>query len=82
MTKKVEEQKAPEKLVVFTPAVPFTGYPFDAEVQFVAGTDSVPVTEDYAQLMRDKGLVEKGTQFREPKTPVFTFTDESVLTDE
>ncbi|KQS95395.1 hypothetical protein [Rhizobium sp. Leaf386] len=60
-------KKADPKLVVFTPAVGFTGYPFGDAVHFDAGGDSIPVPEDFAILMREKGHVAPGTQFREPK---------------
>ena len=47
-----------DKLVTFIPAVTFTGYPDDkTPVLFRAGVESEPVTEAFAQLMRDKGLV-------------------------
>lgn len=52
-------------LVTFTPAEDFTGYPDGkTKVQFKAGIESGPVTEDFALLMREKGHVAKGTQFR------------------
>lgn len=62
MTKKQEE-----KLVTFKPAFGFVGYPFGTPVQFSEGIESIPVPEDYAQLMRDKGHVARGTQLHEPK---------------
>lgn len=42
----------------FIPAVSFTGYPDGkTPVQFIAGVESAPVPAEFAQLMRDKGLV-------------------------
>jgi hypothetical protein len=47
-------------VITFLPAVTFTGFP-DGDhrnpVLFKAGVESAPVPEEYAQLMRDKGLV-------------------------
>lgn len=56
-----------KKLVAFTPASSFTAYPAGKKTEFTAGVESIPVPEDFAQLMRDKGRIEKGTQLREPK---------------
>lgn len=45
-------------LVTFTPAETFTGYPDGkSPVLFKAGVESVPVTTEFAQLMRAKGHV-------------------------
>jgi hypothetical protein len=44
----------------FLPAVTFTGFPSGDHrhpVLFKMGIESIPVSEEYAQLMRDKGLV-------------------------
>jgi hypothetical protein len=42
----------------FVPAVSFTGYPDGkTPVQFFAGVESAPVPAEFAQLMREKGLV-------------------------
>lgn len=56
------------KLVTFTPSETFTGYP-DGKTKtlFTVGVESPPVTEDYAQLMREKGLIVPRTQLHEPK---------------
>lgn len=56
-----------EKLVTFTPAETFTGYP-DGKTKtlFQAGVESEAVTEAYAQLMRAKGLVAPRTHLHEP----------------
>ncbi len=47
----------------FLPAKTFTGYP-DGDhrrpVKFTMGVESEPVTDEYAQLMLDKGLVATG----------------------
>jgi len=51
-------KRAEPKLVTFTPAETFTGYPDGkTAVLFRAGVESQPVTGAFAQLMRDKGLV-------------------------
>lgn len=50
MTKKSE-------LITFEPATDFTGYPFEAKVQFKAGETSIPVPPCFVSLMRIKGLV-------------------------
>ncbi|SER57676.1 hypothetical protein [Rhizobium sp. NFR03] len=61
-------KKPEEKLVTFTPTESFDGYPDDkTKVRFIAGVESVPVPETYAQLMRDKGLIVPRTQLHEPK---------------
>lgn len=66
MSKKIEE-----KLVTFTPSESFDGYPDDkTKVRFIAGVESAPVPESYAQLMRDKGLIAPRTQLHEPKEEV------------
>lgn len=53
--------KHPDKLVTFTPAETFTGYPDGKTAAlFKAGVESQPVTEDFAQLMRKKGHVAAG----------------------
>lgn len=45
------------KLVTFIPAKNFSGYPDGKKrIDFVAGTESVPVTEEYAQMLRENGL--------------------------
>ena len=61
-------KRTEEKLVTFTPAETFTGYP-DGKTKtlFQAGVESEPVTEVYAQLMREKGLVALRTQLHEPQ---------------
>ena len=42
----------------FVPAVSFTGYPDGkTPVRFIAGAESAPVPAEFAQLMREKGLV-------------------------
>ena len=47
-------------MTTFLPGVTFTGFP-DGDhrkpVLFKAGVESIPVSEEYAQLMREKGLV-------------------------
>ncbi len=47
-------------MITFLPGRTFTGFP-DGDhrkpVLFTAGVESIPVSEDYAQLMREKGLV-------------------------
>jgi hypothetical protein len=60
-------KRAEPKLVTFTPAETFTGYP-DGKTKtlFKAGVESPPVTEAFAQLMRDKGLVTPRTQLHQP----------------
>jgi len=61
-------KRTEEKLVTFTPAETFTGYPDGkSKTLFQAGVDSEPVTESYAQLMREKGLVAPRTQLHEPQ---------------
>jgi hypothetical protein len=46
----------------FIPAVDFTGYPDGkTAVAFRAGVESIPVSKEFAQLMRDKGYVATGT---------------------
>jgi hypothetical protein len=56
-----EIESAPVEQVVtttFIPRVSFTGFPDGVTpVQFMAGVESIPVAPDFAQLMRDKGLV-------------------------
>jgi len=42
----------------FIPSVTFDGYPFGEKVTFRAGVESIPVPEDYAALIREKGLAE------------------------
>lgn len=55
-------------LVTFTPAEDFTGYPDGkTKVLFHAGVESIPVTEAFAQLMREKGHVRPHTQLHTPK---------------
>ena len=55
------------KLVTFTPAETFTGYPDGkTAVLFKAGVESIPVTEAYARLMREKGHVAPHTQLHQP----------------
>lgn len=54
-------------MTIFVPAVTFTGFP-DGDhkhpVLFKAGVNSPPVTEEFAQLMRDKGLVATDAEAR------------------
>jgi hypothetical protein len=58
MTKRNEHKDEPAALVTFLPTETFTGYPDGkTKVLFQEGVESVPVTEEYAQLMRDKGHV-------------------------
>lgn len=60
-------RRSTPKLVTFTPAETFTGYPNGkTKVLFKAGVESEPVTEAYARLMRDKGLVAPRTQLHQP----------------
>lgn len=57
MTRKRElpTEAAAETIV---PAVSFTGYPDGkTPVHFIAGVESAPVPAEFAQLMREKGLV-------------------------
>ncbi len=55
-TAKKEPAPAP-KLVTFTPKVDFLGYPNGKTgVNFKAGVESIPVTPEYAALIRKKGL--------------------------
>lgn len=47
-------------VVTFVPAVDFLGFPEGSGrrgVNFKAGQESIPVSTEFAQLMRDKGLV-------------------------
>jgi hypothetical protein len=60
-------KRAPAKLVTFTPAETFTGYPDGkTAVLFKAGVESHPVPETFAQLMREKGHVASGTHLHAP----------------
>jgi hypothetical protein len=60
-------KRAEPKLVTFTPAETFTGYPDGkTAVLFKAGVESEPVAEAFAQLMRDKGHVAPRTQLHQP----------------
>ena len=54
---KKEPAKAPET-ATFVPAKDFLGYPFDDKtgVNFKAGVESIPVSPEYAELIRAKGL--------------------------
>lgn len=57
MTRK-RELSFPTPAETFVPAVSFTGYPDGkTPVQFIAGVESAPVSAEFAQLMREKGLV-------------------------
>lgn len=57
MTKRVPKA-ADQDAETFIPAVTFDGYPDGkTKVTFRAGVESIPVPAEYAQLMRDKGLV-------------------------
>lgn len=52
--------KAAAAMQTFIPAISFMGYPDGvnaAPVDFVAGAESRPVTADYLDLMKSKGLV-------------------------
>lgn len=51
----------------FVPAAHFTGFPFGKPVEFRKGKESIPVPEEFVQLMRDKGYVDL-TARREPTT--------------
>lgn len=56
--------------VTFVPAVDFLGFPEGSGrrgVNFKAGQESIPVSRAFAQLMRDKGLVDEA---RSPRAPV------------
>lgn len=47
-------------MVTFVPAVDFLGFPEGSGrrgINFKAGQESIPVSPEFAQLMRDKGLV-------------------------
>lgn len=46
------------ELVTFVPIHNFTGYPDGKKTEFRAGIESIPVSKEFAQLMRDKGHVE------------------------
>ncbi len=57
--------------VTFVPAVDFLGFPEGSGrrgVKFKAGQESIPVSREFAQLMRDKGLVSNLAPQRERKT--------------
>ncbi len=69
MSKKPDKADAP--LVTFTPAETFTGYPDGkTAVLFKAGVESIPVTEDFAELMRAKGHVATRTQLHTPQKEI------------
>lgn len=60
-------KRVPAKLVTFTPAETFTGYPDGkTPVLFKAGVESQPVSEAFALLMREKGHVAAGTHLHAP----------------
>lgn len=51
-------EQAAAATTTFMPRASFTGFPDGVTpVQFQAGVESIPVAPDFAQLMRDKGLV-------------------------
>lgn len=57
MTRRVSKAADPDT-ETFMPAVDFTGYPDGkTAVAFQAGVESIPVSKEFAQLMRDKGYV-------------------------
>ncbi len=65
--------------VTFIPAETFTGYPGTRKgVEFVAGQKSIPVSEAFATLMRDKGHVKRGAEFE----PVEGSTDQDGSSDD
>lgn len=51
----------------FVPSAHFTGYPFGKPVEFRTGQESIPVPDEYVQLMREKGYVDLTAQ-RAPAT--------------
>lgn len=66
-------------MTTFIPAVTFTGYPDNDHknpVVFTAGVESVDVSDEYAEIIREKGLIAKPgdarllgvTVKREPKS--------------
>lgn len=56
MTAKKEPAKAPET-VTFIPKVDFLGYPDGKTgINFKAGVESIPVSPEFAALIRAKGL--------------------------
>ncbi len=56
MTARKEPAKVPD-LVTFIPKVDFLGFPDGkTEVNFKAGVESIPVSPEYAELIRKKGL--------------------------
>jgi hypothetical protein len=57
MTRRVQKASDPDT-ETFIPAVTFDGYPDGVtKVTFRAGVESIPVSKEFAQLMRDKGHV-------------------------
>ena len=61
MAKEAADDETAPVLETFIPRVNFSGYPFDlvTEVQFNKGVPSVPVSPEYAALIREKGLAAK-----------------------
>jgi len=59
MVNEVENEPEAPALETFVPAVDFIGfYPDDfTKVEFKAGVESIPVSPEFASLMREKGLV-------------------------
>lgn len=59
MVDEPEDMPQAPALETFVPSVDFTGfYPDDfTKVEFKAGVESIPVSPEYAALIRAKGLV-------------------------
>lgn len=52
-----EPQPTAPATETFVPSVSFTGYPDDVHpVEFKAGVESIPVSPQFARLIRAKGL--------------------------